>query len=172
MDLPDRHMLLGMTLGAISAMALATIGPGMVIETFADGTANSVVAPGFDTGRLVKFEDRHYRVDAEPWVSQEPDFSQVIKKIEGGRVSLVTIASTASGTYSTDALYSSHVQYPGITVTEVAPNGEPFASWRNGQWFSFSSLSGNSFFSVRTGDVRVTKWGSTTCISGRDYRVC
>lgn len=172
MDLPDRHMLLGMTLGAFSAMVLAAIGPGMVIESFADGMTNPVVAPGFDTSRLVKFEGRHYQVDAEPWVSQEAVSSQVVKKIEGGRVSLVTIASTTSGTYSTDALYSSHVQYPGIAVTEVAPNGQPLSSWRNGQWFSFSSRSGNSFFSVRTGDVRVTKWGSTTCISGRTFRVC
>ena len=173
MDLPDRHMLLGMTLGALSAMALATVGPGMVIETFADGLVRpAVVAPGFDTSRLVRIEDRHYQVQAEPWVSQDPTSSQVVKKIEGGRVSLVTIATTATGTYSSDGLYSSHVQYPGIAVTEVAPDGRPFSSWQNNGWFSFSSRGGNSFYSLRAGDVRVTKWGSTTCLSGRNFRVC
>jgi hypothetical protein len=172
MDLPDRHMLLGMTLGAISAMALATIGPGMVIESFADGLLNPVVAPGFDTSRLVKFEGRHYQVAAQPWVSQDPTSTQVVKKVEGGNVSYVTIASTATGTYSSDVLYTNHVQYPGITVTEVARNGEPLSSWQNGRWFSFSSRGANSFYSVRAGDVRVTGWGSRTCVTGRDFRVC
>ena len=170
MDLPDRHMLLGMTLGALSAMALATVGPGMVIETFADGVLNPVIAPGFDTSRLVKVEGRKYRVESESWVSQDPISTQVIKKVEGGKVSFVTIAATSTGTYSTDALYSDHVQYPGIAVTEVTWNGRPFSAWRNGNWFSFDSRSGNSF--VQIGETSVSVRGGRTCVSGPDFRVC
>ena len=171
MNLPTRHMLLGMTLGAISAMALATVGPGMVIETFADGM-DQVVAPGFDTSRLVKFEGRRYQVQAEDWVSQEPLSTQRVKKVEGGRVSYVTIATTATGTYSSDALYSKNVQYPGIAVDEVTRDGNRFSSWRNGTWVSFSSWSGNSFVHVRSGGTSVSTWGNRTCVSGKGFRVC
>ena len=53
MNLPTRHMLMGMTLGAICATALAAIGPGFVLETFADEMPAS-----FDTSKLVKFDGR------------------------------------------------------------------------------------------------------------------
>ncbi|UXN73656.1 hypothetical protein N8D56_23290 [Devosia sp. A8/3-2] len=43
MDLPDRHMLLGIALGAVCASILAAIGPGFVVEAFGDEFA----APGF-----------------------------------------------------------------------------------------------------------------------------
>ena len=62
MNLPDRHLLLGKTLGALCATALAFTGPGMVIDTFADEFLNEVVAPGFDASKLVFFEDRPYEV--------------------------------------------------------------------------------------------------------------
>ena len=172
MDLPDRHMLMGMTLGATCAMALATLGPGMVIETFADGLINPVVTPGFDTSRLVKFEGRRYQVDAEDWVSQEPTATQRIKKVEGGRVSYVTIATTPTGTYSSDGLYSNHVQYPGISVEEVDRAGHALSSWRNGHWLSFVSQRGNSFVHIRSGDTRVSVFGQSTCVSGKGFVVC
>ncbi|HLV82752.1 MAG TPA: hypothetical protein VKY62_03135, partial [Devosia sp.] len=89
MDLPNRHMLLGMTLGAVCASALAVTGPGIVIESFADEMVQSVFAPGFDTAKLVKFEGRQYQIQSEDWVSQDPISSQVVKKIEAGRVTYV-----------------------------------------------------------------------------------
>ena len=172
MDLPDRHMLIGMTLGSLCAMAVAAIGPGMVVETFADGIINPVTAPGFDTSRLVKFEGRQYQVEAEDWVSQDPISTQRIKKVEGGRVSYVTIATTSTGTYSSDVLYSSHAQYPGIAVEPVAWDGNRFSAWRDGKWFSFNSRSGNSFVQIRSGDTRVSVWGNTACVSGKGFEVC
>lgn len=169
MNLPTRHMLLGMTLGAICATALAAIGPGFVLEAFADE------APaGFDTSKLVKFDGREYRIDYEDWVSTDPLSSSVVKKIEYGRVSYVTIATTATGTYSSDALLSPHVQYPGIDVTEVTPNrhGTWFAYWSGDRWSSLSVHDGDSYISLNRDGLRFGNGSGDLCIFSKGLTVC
>lgn len=143
MNLPTRHMLLGMTLGAICASALAAIGPGYVLPAFADE-----MPAGFDTGKLVKFGDREYEVSYADWVSTDPLSSAQVKKIEAGKVSYVSITTTATGTYSTDGLTSRHVLYPGIEVEEVGPRGNFFAFWSLGQWRGMATFNGNSFIVI------------------------
>ena len=141
MNLPTRQMLMGMTLGAICATALAAIGPGFVLKSFADE-----MPAGFDTSNLVKFDGREYEVDYADWVSTDPLSSATIKKVEAGRVSHVSITTTATGTYSTDGLTSKHVLYPGIDVTAMGPgSGTLVRYWTNGDWYSFKSRAGNSF---------------------------
>ena len=168
MNLPDRHLLLGMTLGAVCATALAAIGPGVVVDVFADE------APvGFDTGKLVKFDDRTYQVDYQPWVATDPISTSTVKKIEGGKVSYVSISTTATGTYSTDGLTARNVQYPGIEVTEVPPNERAwFSSWSGRKWLRFSSYGGNSYVTLRHNGVRVSTGNNRTCVSGRGFSVC
>jgi hypothetical protein len=145
MNLPTRHVLLGMTLGAACATALAAIGPGFVLEAFADE-----MPAGFDTNRLVKFDGRDYDVAYADWVSTDPISSATVKKIEAGKVTYVSVTTTATGTYSTDGLTSKHVLYPGIDVTEVSPGRNNWVRfWSNGSWFSFSSRAGNSFLRIR-----------------------
>ena len=147
MNLPTRHMLLGMTLGAACATALAVIGPGYVLETFADE-----MPAGFDTDRLVKFDGREYEMDYADWVSTDPLSSATVKKIEAGKVTYVSITTTATGTYSTDALFSRHVQYPGVTVTDVTKWPEPaFRFWSNGKWYGFRTAAGHSFTYYNSG---------------------
>lgn len=143
MMLPTRQMLLGMTLGALCATALAGTGGGYIVEAFGDE-----MPAGFDTSNLVKFDDRHYQVDYEPWVATEPQSTARVKKIEGGNVTYVDISTTATGTYSTDGLTSRHVQYPGISAEEVSRRSFSFSSWSNGRWVSFSTYRGNSYVSV------------------------
>lgn len=111
MNLPTRHMLLGMTLGALCATALAAVGPGVVFEAFADE-----VPTGFNTANLVKFEGHDYQVSYEDWVDTKPLSIDRIKKVEGGQVSYVTITHTSTGVYSSDAITAPHIQYPGIEV--------------------------------------------------------
>lgn len=172
MKLPTRDVLLGMTLGAVSAMVLATVGPGMVVQTFADGMLNAVMAPGFDTSKLVKFEGRRYQVQTEDWVSQDASSSQMVKKVEGGRVSYVTIATTPTGTYSSDGMFSRNVQYPGIAVDEAPHRTGSFSYWGGNRWFSFSSRAARSFLYLRSGDTRILTYGNTTCVSGKSFWVC
>ncbi|UJW85309.1 hypothetical protein [Devosia sp. SL43] len=173
MDLPDRHMLLGMTLGALCATVIAFTGPGMVVETFADDLLDRVVPQGFDPSKLVRFEGRKYLVESEDWVSTEPLSTAVVKKVEAGKVSYVTITTTETGTYSTDAMFSDHVQYPGIAVDEVPryPHNR-FSYWSGGNWYGFTTGGANSFFHYRSGNTRVSTYGDTTCVSGRNFTVC
>lgn len=140
MNLPDRHLLLGMTLGATCATALAATGPGMIVEAFAE----EVAGPAFDPARLVKFEDSTYRVEHEDWVATDPLSTETIKKVEAGRVSYVTITKTATGTYSSEAMMSPHVQYPGISVERVA-QANPFRFWTDGGWQNFHPAAARSF---------------------------
>ena len=143
MNLPTRHALIAMTLGALAASVIAMTGPGMTLPAVADEMI-AAVAPGFDPDNLVKFNDREYRMEHEDWVSTEPLKKVRLKKIEGGRVSYVDITTTATGTYSTDAMFSRHVQYPGVSVEEVLPRNR-FSFWSSNGWQGFSSRIGESF---------------------------
>lgn len=169
MHLPDRRLLLGMTLGAVCATAIAAIGPGMVVKALADEFAPS----GIDTASLVKFEGSDYVVDYDDWVATDPLSTVRVKKVEAGKVSYVTITTTATGTYSTDAMFSNHVQYPGISV-EKDPSDiyNRFSYWSGGEWFSFGTIHGDSFFHYRDGNVGVSRRGSVSCVSGSGYRIC
>lgn len=140
MNLPDRHLLLGMTLGAVCATAIAAIGPGMVFQAFADEAIH-----GVDAASLVKYEDRDYVVEHEDWVATDPLSTTRVKKVEAGKVSYVTITTTATGTYSTDAMFSRHVQYPGISVDPAGPDRNFFRYWTNGRWSAFSTGTAGSF---------------------------
>lgn len=145
MNLPDRHMLLGMTLGALCGVAVSAIGPGFVVTAFADELIGPP-APAIDTAQIVKFEGRDYQIENEDWVSTDATSTVRVKKIEAGKVSYVTITTTPTGTYSTDAMFSRHVQYPGVTVTDVteeAPNR--FSYWSKGHWFAYAASQGHSF---------------------------
>ena len=132
MNLPDRHLLLGMSLGAVCATAIAAIGPGMVLEALADEFTPS----GVDAASLVKFEEREYVVDYQDWVATDPLSTVRVKKVEAGK---------ATGTYSTDAMFSSHVQYPGISVQPAKPGRNSFRYWSNGRWSGFSTGIAGSF---------------------------
>lgn len=141
MNLPDRQILLGIVLGAICASAIAAIGPGVVVEAFADEAA----VQGVDASSLVRYEGRDYDVNYDDWVDANPLTTTRVKKVEAGKVSYVTITTTATGTYSTDAMFSNHVQYPGIAVTATEPDRSFFSYWSNGRWSAFSTGNAGSF---------------------------
>ncbi|UYN99587.1 MAG: hypothetical protein KIT02_17050 [Devosia sp.] len=143
MFLPDRKTLTGMVLGALSATALATIGPGYVLDVFADE-----MPLGFDTDNLVRFEGNQHEVSYADWVSTDPVSTATVTKIEGGRVTQVIITTTATGTYSTDGLTSQHVLYPGIDVTRRDRPRNSFASWSGGQWKPFAPRPANSYYDL------------------------
>ncbi|MEQ1771382.1 MAG: hypothetical protein ABL879_16255 [Devosia sp.] len=67
----------------------------------------------FDTTTLAKYD-----VVFDATVSTKVLSTQTIKKIGYGRVSNVTIVKTPSGTYSSDAIVSPYVQYPGVEVSK------------------------------------------------------
>lgn len=167
MTLPSRQALMGIAIGAICATAVAAIGPGMVMNAFADEQA-----AGFDTSKLVKYDGRDYRIDYADGVSTDPISSSTVKKIEAGRVSYVSIVTTSTGTYSTDALTSRNIKYPGIEVTDLTPRYNSFSTWSNGQWTRISSYNGHSFISLRNNQVRVSMGPGFLCVGGKGFSAC
>jgi len=166
MNLPDRHLLLGMFLGAVCATALAATGPGMVLPALA---ADDVAEPAFNPANLVKFEDKTYDVKHENWVATDPLSNARVKKIEGGRVSYVGITTTATGTYSSDAMFSPHVQYPGISAKRVRSKGQ-LRFWSGGGWHGFEAAVADSFFYFNSGATQVL--GDIVCVAGENFAVC
>jgi hypothetical protein len=123
MALPTRHMLTGMFFGAAAATGLAALGPGVDIRAMADE-----MFPSFDASRLMKFDDALFDVETDPGISTKAQSVAHVRKIEFGRASTVNIVTTASGTYSTDAMFSSHIRYPGIDVHRLTGPARPITS--------------------------------------------
>ncbi|AKR54537.1 hypothetical protein XM25_01680 [Devosia sp. H5989] len=148
MALPTKPVLVGMTLGATAATALAMTGAGSDIRAFAD----EMLAPSFDKSKLAIFDDSLFTIDTEPNVSLEATHTAVVRKIEFGRTSFVKIMTTPSGTYSTDGLASPHVRYPGIHVTPLTGAGVPVTSvafWSDKSgWTVAPLLSAGSIFAL------------------------
>ncbi|MGV8955745.1 MAG: hypothetical protein ACOH2M_31920 [Cypionkella sp.] len=169
MLLPDRKVLLGITLGALCGVAAGMIGPGAVIDAMADSAQT-----GIDPSALVKFEGRDYDVQYDDWVDTTPVTKTRIKKVEFGRVSYVDITRTSTGTYSTDAMFSNNIQYPGISVSEVPSSvpGTVSMLGLGGRWVPLSLAPGKSFVHVRSGDHAVVSGGGMTCVFTRYVTSC
>jgi hypothetical protein len=87
----------------------------------------------------------------EDWVATEVIEQVVVRKIGYGRTTFVTIATTATGTYSSDGLESPNIRYPGIVR-----NSEP-------SWFRMT---------VPYEGGRVTITPDSTCIRTQYGKIC
>ena len=131
----------------------------------------SVRADGFDPSKLLILGEDH-GVTYEDWVSTDPLETHTVKKIEGGRVSYVTITRTSTGTYSSDGIASPPVQYPGIIEPDNPRNKFSFSSWNNGQWTQLRTYSGNSYVSISTYKTHRGDTRTSTCISTASFWYC
>ncbi|HTM79019.1 MAG TPA: hypothetical protein VL133_15515 [Devosia sp.] len=160
MFLPDRKVLTGMALGALCAMGIGVIGPGAIIAAIADE------APvGIDASSLVKFDGRDYDVQYDDWVDTTPTNKARIKKIEFGRVSYVDITTTSTGTYSTDAMFSDNIQYPGISVADGSAQADGIISVLGigHNWVPLALTRGNSFVHIRAHNHATISGNGVTC---------
>ena len=144
---------------------------GFVVAGFGIATAEAGFADGIDPNSLVRYGEDH-GVSYEDWVSTDPVSTAVVKKIEAGRVSYVTITTTSTGTYSTDGIASPNVQYPGVNEDLGTGNWFYFSSWNNGRWNRFSTYNGNSYVSVSTYKRHNGSTRTSTCISTASYWYC
>ena len=142
--------------------------------------ADEPPVPSIDFSKLVRVKDRDYEISFAPGVSSEVLSQSNVRKIGYGRVSDVTVATTATGTYSTDGLFSPHVLYPGIKVTPRPatqnPGGGGFGTfWRTGfGWVALPINIGKgttSFGRIDGGGYYITGQG-TTCMQGPGYLAC
>lgn len=98
---------------AIGFLLVAMVGAG---ASYADSIVGSDPEP---LSTLVRFNDRDYEVSAADWVSLTPLSSVTVRKIGYGRAIDVSVATTATGVYSSDGMVSPHIRYPGIDVRPV-----------------------------------------------------
>lgn len=131
----------------------------------------AVRADGFDPSKLLILDEDN-GVQYEDWVSTDPLDTQVVKKIEAGRVSYVTIKRTATGVYSSDGIESPHVQYPGVIEPDNPRNQFSFSSWNGGQWTRMKTYDGNSYVSISTYKTRRGETRTSSCISTASFWYC
>ncbi len=127
----------------IALLVAASIPPVLAGEELAGRfgpTLADMLPKPFDMGSLLIVEDRAYRTEVEPWVDQDPISTSTVRKIEAGRTRFVTITTTSTGTYSSDALTSPHVRYPGIHVEDLGSVAWIWSSTEGG-WTALPLLS-------------------------------
>lgn len=143
---PKRSIALRYRAGVAAALFLAGVfGAGLAGASAAraDGPI-SVAPPPLTT--LVKFYDRQYEIAYADSVSLEPVSSAMVRKVGYGHVRDVNIATTSSGTYSSDGLVSPHVLYPGIEVNRVYEDRghyHGYSLWPEGSSFMILSVGRN-----------------------------
>ena len=143
MRVPFRTVAISGGLAALVAGALAS--PAVFPAAFANEpqhslvkTASEIFPKPFDLKTLKKFD-----VTFDNSVSTEVTRTQIVHKIAFGRKTEVAIVTTPSGVYSTDALTSPYVRYPGIEVTAKYPRNHfsystSTSRYGTGTWTSFS----------------------------------
>lgn len=157
---PEKSIALRYRVWVVAIFVLAAIFAANYAR--ADGIISTAPPP---LTTLVKFDDRTYEIAYSDSVSLEPVRSSVISKIGYGTITHVNVATTDTGTYSSDGLTSPHVRYPGIVVSEVReePVGPYWLGAPSGPGFSIYSLgrspSGGSVLN------HVTDHGVRSCIS-------
>lgn len=119
-------------------------------------SASELWPPAFNPEGLMKWD--YY---LQPSVSMEPIRESTIRKIGYGKTTLVNVTETSSGIYSTDALASSHIQYPGI-IKDLKPAQVPLLRvWDGQQWTVQVGAMADSF-------VAITPFAGGTLITGAD----
>jgi hypothetical protein len=152
MTVPFRTIAISGGLAAMVAGAIATpaLFPGAFAaepQSHALDTADQLFAPRFNPKLLRKFD---FTLDDS--VSTKVERTQTVSKIEFGKRTIVSIVTTPSGTYSSDAIISPNVRYPGIDVSPKHRHGGEaddqylYSTWTSpsGTW-TWTKLNSGSF---------------------------
>lgn len=166
-----KYVALGALIGTAAAVTLTL--PDLIPAAIADeqpvarmmAEADELVDAIIPQPRAELFKP-DWSVDAT--VSTEVLESVTVRKIAGGRTSFVTIATTPSGVYSSDALASDNVRYPGFHAQRSAATGVMTTLGTAG-WTVLKPMSAGSFsYLVRNGRGYsvITDTGSCHVIDG------
>lgn len=166
-----RPVLAGAVIGSLAAGLLAVaslLPPAMADEQplrTLMSTAEELMPEPFDTAGLVKPD-----FTVEPGVSTEVLRSSTVRKIGYGRTSFVTIAETATGTYSSDGMTSPNVRYPGIHGSQGSDGLQVARVMVRGgsSWTALHPTGSSSFVSVSPfdGGRLLTTEGGSCVITG------
>ncbi len=182
MRLTARAYVLGALAGTAAAggLALIPVLPAAFAQSVSDLSAPALIpspprGTAIDPDTLVRFKDRDYSVTYEDWVDTTPLERVTVRKIAFGKMTTVTVTSTDSATFSSEALFSPHIRYPGVTVTPVprAGDGIAVAYWSDG-WVATTLLDAQSFIYVAPGPLGdgVLTTDRRTCTFGANYAQC
>lgn len=130
-------------------------------------SASEIFPPPFDFSGLAK-----YTYDVAPTVSTETLKESTIKKIGYGNTEFVRVLQTPSGTYSSDALDSPNIEYPGI-IKKRSGGSIGLAYWSNGRWVMQKTMSAGSFVTITKfdgGQLVVTDDGM--CVTNKNGITC
>ena len=151
-----RSVVLGGLIGVVVAggLALPTILPPAlaqdepmrtIVESMEPRTAPTVI----DGEALVKPDWTGAAEDVvEPWVSTDAISYSTVRKVSFGRTEFVQIATTSTGVYSSDAIESAHVRYPGIHGGQPDDQGIGTIQIWDGGWKIIRPLNAGSFITV------------------------
>lgn len=134
-----RMIAIGGTIGTVTAGALAAPS---VIGAVADEPVQSV-ATAIEQLFPLELVDagifRKYDIVFGDSISTLVSRTQSVTKIGHGRMSTVTVVTTPSGTYSSDAILSPNVRYPGIETRLRRDDGPATGGPASGgSWLSFT----------------------------------
>lgn len=148
----------------------------------ADGPAIDATKPTASTAKsdnpfadLLRIDDSVYRVTADDSVSTDALSVANVRKIGYGHVQNVRIVTTSTGTYSTDALTSAHVLYPGVDSELVAEaDGSVVGFLTHGVWVLAPLRSAHSFvhFGHMQGGGGYVTDGHSSCVAGKGFAGC
>ena len=166
-----KYMALGALIGTAVSVTLAW--PGLVPRAIADEQPLKLLQASKQ--ELLDMFDGNAEFFKPNWtvedtVATEVLSTQTVRKIEAGRTSFVTIATTATGVYSSDALDSPHVRYPGIHAE--GQRNAMLAVLSGGAWAFITPVNAGSFLHVipnENGGALVTGGGACHVVSGSMY---
>ena len=123
------------------ALALASTLPPAIADEQPFRTLLSTGEELMPDAPLRPFFKPHWTI--EPSVNTDIVKQVTVRKIGYGRTEFVDIVTTPTGTYSSDAIVSPYVRYPGIHDTRRRPDGF-FAIWDGSHWKRFDAGAGHS----------------------------
>ncbi len=130
-------------------------------------SAREIFPPPFDFDGLAR-----YTYDVSPAISTDVLKESTVRKIGYGNTEVVRVVQTPSGTYSSDALASPYIEYPGITKKRVR-GAMGLAFWSNGRWVVEKTVSAGSFVTITRfdgGQLIVTDDGM--CVTRANGIIC
>jgi hypothetical protein len=147
----------------LSFAAVAAAAVGFAPVTWAQEPGTNKI----DLQNLVFFKGDTYSVTYEDSVSREATAQTTVRKIGYGKTSIVNIITTASGVYSSDALTSPHILYPGVHVEKV-----PYEDSEAHGHHHHAPLAGSFVNIVRTPSAVVIQGNRGTCVITKNTLMC
>jgi hypothetical protein len=162
------------TLIRLSFAAVAAAAVGLAPVTWAQETV-----PGnnkIDLTNLVFFKGDAYSVTYEDGVSTAATETTTVRKVGYGVTTVVNITTTSSGVYSSDAMTSPYIRYPGVFVSKLPASADEteggvtiptMAYWTAGRgWVATPFVTAGSFAIVSQTPFGATVINGTngTCV--------